>query len=733
MNARIHQERGAASRRLPAGFTLIEVLVVLGLTLVMMSMFATIFQITGTFVTKQKGIGENDQSARILTTVLKTDLEARTMRFLAPFHPNMAALGDDATNRQGYFYVSENDPTDDTDDVLQFTVMMNANNLTQLNNPSAGVPLFGRALSLPVAWQANTPYAAGALVRPASSVTATGFVYKNEGAAFTSGGAEPTWNTTPLNPPTNPAGGTTPDGGGTWTTLLSPLDQPDGDDAQMVYNSNQPVPQNLTLDPVGSNPNNTGASQFAEVSYFLRHGSLIRRVLLIRQPYDLGGQTSAQPYDTDNPPALMIPGVYPPYPAAAGSGNFWTDFDYSARVQPLTGVTPATGVQFLGVGTTEDSLDNLNVAAGGIYIGRPDNRFGFDQTYVTLATPGAVASNPNGAPREYAFQFNSATNLVAGTVPTQMFFFGRYTQEETSNANFQFPGNFATVAGLPVSPLGWASLLGLDSSTYTMWMLDANPPTAPVSLAGGSRRGEDILLTNVVSFDVKLWDAHYSEVPAGGGQGIDVNRNGVIDTGPAFADIGHAAPFGDFQQAKNAYPVYGPVIDAGFALPGTVNTWAPAFTRTFNAVTYNYNNVFDSWYRQFNFDNLLRVYDSATTAPNDSNVYAPAPYRPRLGNPWQPNVAYTVGQEVDPVNTANGYVYKCTVAGTSGPAPTPPLVDPFSLSDPYQANILTGLDGSVQWQAQAPVNVQAIQITVKYLDPTQNLLRQVTIVQSLTQ
>jgi hypothetical protein len=266
-----------------------------------------------------------------------------------------------------------------------------------------------------------------------------------------------------------------------------------------------------------------------------------------------------------------------------------------------------------------------------------------------------------------------------------------------------------------------------------MWMLDANPPTAPLSLAGGSRRGEDILLTNVVSFDVKLWDGHYSEVPSGGGQAIDVNRNGVIDSGPAFADIGHAAPFGDFQQAKNAFPGFGPVINSGYTLPGAANTWAPAFTRTFNGVTYNYNNIFDSWYRQFNFDNMLRVYDSATTAPNDTNVFAPAPYRPRLGTQWQPNTAYVLNQEVDPVNIANGYVYKCTVAGTSGPAPTPPLVDPFSLSDPYQANILTGLDGTVQWQAQAPVNVQAIQITVKYLDPTQNLLRQVTIVQSLTQ
>ncbi len=55
---------GAARRsRVATGFTLIEILVVLALTLVMMSMFATIFSMTGTFVTKQKGIGENDQSA----------------------------------------------------------------------------------------------------------------------------------------------------------------------------------------------------------------------------------------------------------------------------------------------------------------------------------------------------------------------------------------------------------------------------------------------------------------------------------------------------------------------------------------------------------------------------------------------------------------------------------------------------------------------------------------------
>ncbi len=53
------------------------------------------------------------------------------------------------------------------------------------------------------------------------------------------------------------------------------------------------------------------------------------------------------------------------------------------------------------------------------------------------------------------------------------------------------------------------------------------------------------------------------------------------------------------------------------------------------------------------------------------------------------------------------------------------------MSPAPNANSIT--DGTAQWNATPPLNVQAIQITVKYLDPTQNLLRQVTIVQSLTQ
>ena len=146
----------------------------------------------------------------------------------------------------------------------------------------------------------------------------------------------------------------------------------------------------------------------------------------------------------------------------------------------------------------------------------------------------------------------------------------------------------------------------------------------------------------------------------------------------------------------------------------------------------NWNNVFDTWSRHFDFDNLSRTYDN-----NNTNVYAPAPYRPRLGVPWTPNTQYNQGMQVDPINidptgnylnTANGYVYVCKTPGISG------TTNPFSLNDSVTpaVPVADGTNG-LTWLPQAPLSVPAIQITVKYLDPTQNLLRQVTIVEALTQ
>ncbi len=368
--------RSATNHRPRSAFTLIEVMVTLALTMIMMAMFASIFKITGDFVTRQKGIGENDQTARILTTVLKTDLQARSMKYLAPYHPNMSALPYDTTNL-GYFYYSENNPLDDTDDVLQFTVFTQ---FLPSNNPNDNGQIYGLATNLPLPWQASTSYAAGAYVRPAgtsSTSQPTGSIYKNNGAGFTSGTTEPSWD----------GAGPYTDGTGTWTPVVSAIDQPDGDDAVMSYL----VPAATeTINPANATPNSTGASQSAEVCYFLRHGNLYRRVLLIRTPYDYGinppGTSTSQPLAQDVAGTNLIGVAYPP---TGYANTFWGDFDYSARIN--LGASP--GVQFLATTSPELSLANIN--PGSLPIGRPDNRFGFDQVYNTTG-PGPTA---NGAAR----------------------------------------------------------------------------------------------------------------------------------------------------------------------------------------------------------------------------------------------------------------------------------------------------------------------------------------------
>ena len=672
------------------GFTLIEVLVVLALTLVMMSMFAAIFTMTGTFVAKQKGVGENDQSARILTTVLKTDLEARTMRLVVPFQPNTgAALPLDAM-RQGYFYYSENDPLNDQDDTLQFTI-----DLTKLpaTNPQHGGHLFGLGTNLPLPWQSGFAYPAGALVRPTAAFGGTGYIYKNlTGGPLTSGGAEPNWNNTIPAGPVVPGTSTVNDGTGSWTVEPSAVDQPDGDDGRISYTQN---PVNQTINPanavnstIPSNPDNTGASQFAEVTYFLRHGNLYRRVLLIRQPYNVGTNTGSQPQDTGG--AALISGIYPP--AGYTNNNFWTDFDYAARIQPVTGIAPSTGVLLHGSLAPENSLINISGTTPNTFaIGRPDNRFGFDQTY---QEPG-TATVTNGRPREY---------------DSNGFFMGRYTHEETSNLNFLFPGNLPA-GGSPMAQ-GTTATLDATGSYITQFQ-------------GGPRRGEDILLTNVIAFDVKILDPLYTEptTPL-----TDLNRNGIIDgyisagppivtvPTPAFVDLGHTGTTGCFSKAAQNAAVagYGPN--------------PPALS---NGLT---NNVFDTWHPAFDFNGAgVGVAPPYTGLPCGSGVTT-------WNTTWTASTAYQVGQVVAPPvlpapNTIlNGLQYYCVTGGTTG------TTMPFSNSDmptnnyaPLQATTSVAppiQDGTVQWVPQTPV--LAIQITVKYLDPAQNLLRQVTIVQTFT-
>ncbi len=132
--------RRKAERR--TGFTLVEMLVSVTLVLLMMTMFASIFSIATDSVSKQRGIAENDQRARSLATVIRSDVQHRTLRYPLAYYPseNSATSPTSFGNRSGYLYISTNHSASGLDDVVQFTV----SSLILIEN-TADTPYFGAA------------------------------------------------------------------------------------------------------------------------------------------------------------------------------------------------------------------------------------------------------------------------------------------------------------------------------------------------------------------------------------------------------------------------------------------------------------------------------------------------------------------------------------------------------------------------------------------------------------
>lgn len=348
-------------RRTRAGFTLVEMLVAVALVSLMMVLFAQVFTLAGNSVSTQKGIARNDQRARTVMNMLRNDLQDRTFRTVVPFADGEPDPGTGPLwfeNRRGYFYISENDPTNPTDDVLQLVIKVDQDD-----------PITGIAQQL-----------------------------------------------TPADDTDN---------------------EPDADD--------------------GEDGNGVGSSQFAVVSYWVRHGVLYRRVLLIRQP------PSGMAHEPDQTPA---------------GPSFYANFDYDAHHD-------GTQIVWHGQSTADDWLDNSRPTAVAI----PNNRFGHEFT--------------TGRPRE----FDSNTTLRQ--------FIGRYTHDETSSNTFRYPLVGTT------SPYALATNVNVANGRV-------------VEYAGGSRRGEDILMQNVHEFDIKVFDD-------AAGDFVDIGGTGAVDfaTGqnqnPAYA------------------------------------------------------------------------------------------------------------------------------------------------------------------------------------------------------
>ncbi len=280
----------------------------------------------------------------------------------------------------------------------------------------------------------------------------------------------------------------------------------------------------------GQPENGLGSSTRAEVAYFVRNGNLYRRTLMIRKP--LNTTDDAQPEN---------------FSAYTGT-SFWFDYDYSA----------AQFAGSLSFHSFDDSLDN---SSDTFVLGIPRYRFGHDHL--------------THHPREFGSLVGPGTDGNYGTgddvtINTSEFL-GRFTHEETSSINFSYPMSGTS------SPMARSASLPMRNDTYAVIPYQHTPSD------GGSRRGEDILMTNVHSFDVKVWD--------------DV-MNGFVDIGHNL--VNGVGVNGDYHQASNQHASGSP----------STHNYGPSST--------NVNNrIYDTWHSRVDL--------------NGDSTHEPPPFKPVNG------------------------------------------------------------------------------------------------------
>lgn len=241
---------------------------------------------------------------------------------------------------------------------------------------------------------------------------------------------------------------------------------------------------------VANQPSNDNGSSAAEISYFLRRGILYRRVLLLRDPLQRRPKPDSQPSDPSNGTRRFNNSSLP---SSGEYTDFYADFDYAA--------TRRNGVLWFH---SVDSLDNTRGLLN-FPIAIPGLRFGFLPSLTTVDS------------REFA----DDTNPTGGNT-----YIGRFTLEETSNSGFEWPGTTGH------NPYATGSTLTLDLSDGVV-----------DEYRNGSRVGEDILLTNVEAFDIKIIDddlGDFTDV-SGGFDSWHPNASG-------------SAPYQHYEQTTSAPP-----------------------------------------------------------------------------------------------------------------------------------------------------------------------------------
>ena len=468
-------------------------LVSVALVLLMMTMFAQVFVMSTDSLSQQRGIAENDQRARLVTSTIRADLDERTFRDVLPFRANedTRQLGRSLSRRSGYFEIDEGNPSDDTDDVLQFTASVKIQLQTR-----DGRPFSGRARPMSVA-TINTVN---------SNVITLNGLYANLIAVGSRiwVAADPDSSGVIHNVPYTVISAPTQTGGTTEVSVNSAVAQPGP-----VYLS-QSEPE---FDD-GVFGNFRATSGLAEVCYFLRNGILYRRILLIRETPPGG---NAQPTWSTGVPILWN-GSNENYPPAGGTATFWHDFDYSAFYFP--GKSTSTGLSAPGVRfhNSTESLSNSSQAPRVLLAESSTTPIQVTSFPLSLGIPNLRFGHSfiNGLPQD------ASTTATLNGQPVSL---GRFNMQECASTAFGYPGY------IPIDPVDNTNG---NVNPFDRLNIVVNPDTGLVNEYSSSppynRRGEDVLLSNVLSFDIKVWDAF-------NGQFVDVGDS-TLSAGPFHASAG---------------------------------------------------------------------------------------------------------------------------------------------------------------------------------------------------
>ena len=619
----------AASR---GGFTLIEMLVSSALVTIIMLLFSQVFSLAASSITDQRSLARNAQQARAVSQVLRSDLEFRTYRQASDARPldansvmgayNAAvesttpstatferhaaqsafqvdptgivplAPGDTVDKRQaGYFYVSENDPFDDTDDVVQFTIQID-----DLSKVEEGLETFYGGQSEPL------PFPGGGDGVPDLAGDDSSFA-SAPAAPFDFGGYN-------AGPATN---------------------QPDNDDG-FGPSATLAVPNGYL--PAGPHvySNNLTRSRAAEVAYFLRGSNLYRRTAMLRNGPDTGLQALAngQPRmgssglgDRYLSTGATIGGSSVGYSQpsgyevieAAGGNSFWTDQDLSATRLPVEsqyngipngvaggGPSAYTWASGLWINSTL-GLDNT-LGRTNNPIALPWMRFGhYGYESAAIATSGSTLTDRLiGRPREYG-----TTTFAGATVPA---FIGRFTHGETSDAVFDYPGLQTAPGTSGTEPMYGAVQVAVPNSAVgtpgqQRFQVRFDPGSGERDLLG-TRDGADLVLSNVTSFDVEFWDDAQ-------GQFVDLGRPPVAGQPSLWTKDRQT----EWTVDGTGAPVAAPILDG---LPGA----GLRFYGPFGATDISRNNVFDTWHPDCDMTPALI---SGAVLPNGDGVADLPPYR----------------------------------------------------------------------------------------------------------